>query len=123
MMRVFIQNLSFDGLHGVYEEERRDGRRFEVDLSAELGEKPAAAQAGLTDELDDTLDYRRLAELVLEFGHGPSCLLVERLADQILSALLERYPGVVSGSITIRKYATGVPGNPQFVGVQLERKR
>ncbi len=120
-MRVFVQNLEFSGRHGVYEEERRDGRRFEVDLSAVLDEDSASAAD--TDQLGDTLDYRRLAELILEFGHGPSCLLVERLAEQILSALLERYPEVVSGSITIRKYATGVPGNPQCVGVQLERSR
>lgn len=122
MMRVFVQNLEFNGRHGVYEEERRDGRRFEVDLSAVLADD-SASSAGDTDQLGDTLDYRRLAELILEFGHGPSCLLVERLADQILTALLERYPNVASGSITIRKYATGVPGNPQFVGVQLERFR
>ncbi|MBA2662379.1 MAG: dihydroneopterin aldolase [Bradymonadaceae bacterium] len=118
-MRIFVQNLAFSGRHGVYEDERRDGRRFEVDLSVDLAE----ATAGQSDQLDDTLDYRRLAETILEFGQGPSCILVERLADQILTALFSRHSEVVAASVTIRKYATGVPGNPACVGVQLERTR
>lgn len=118
-MRVFVQNLAFDGRHGVYEEERRDGRRFEVDLSAHL----PRVRAGQSDALADTLDYRELASIVLEAGHGPSVLLVERLAQDILDRVFSRYPQVDEAEITIRKYATGVPGEPLCVGIALSLRR
>jgi 7,8-dihydroneopterin aldolase/epimerase/oxygenase len=118
-MRVFVKNLEFTGRHGVYEEERRDGRRFQVDLSAVLGD----LTSGESDVLDDTLDYRELAQIVLEFGHGDSRILVERLAHEIVAAVLERFPRVIEASVTIRKFATGVPGEPECVGVELTRRR
>ncbi|MEC9400568.1 MAG: dihydroneopterin aldolase, partial [Myxococcota bacterium] len=37
-MRIFIEGLEFLAAHGVYEQERREGRRFRVDLSVELTE-------------------------------------------------------------------------------------
>ena len=118
-MRIFVEGLEFTGAHGVYAEERRDGRRFRVDLSvdtdAELGAR--------SDAIDDTIDYRGLAQIVLEVGHGPSRSLIERLAAQILERVLERYPQVRCARVTIRKFATGVPGDPGCVGVELTRAR
>lgn len=118
-MRVFVRNIEFTGLHGVYEEERRDGRRFQVDLEVVLkGESSAKS-----DELSETLDYRRLAEIVVEVAHGPSRFLVERLAGAILDTTFERYPQVIEAVVEIRKHAPDVVGAPQWVGVQMSRHR
>ena len=68
-MRIFVEGLQFDGRHGVFEEERRDGRRFCVDLWVDVDVTP-------TDELATTLDYRTLAAIVLEVAHGPSVALM-----------------------------------------------
>lgn len=118
-MRVFVRNIEFTGLHGVYEEERRDGRRFQVDLEVVLKEQRSA----VSDDLEDTLDYRRLAEIVVEVAHGPSRFLVEKLAGAILDTTFERYPQVVEAQVEIRKQAPDVVGAPQWVGVQIRRCR
>ena len=118
-MQIFVQQLEFVGPHGVYEEERREGRRFSVDLMVEVSGDSGAE----TDDLVDTLDYRGLAEIVLGVGKGPSCHLIEHMAQGIVEQVLARFAQVRWAEVTIRKYATGVPGDPECVGVRLRRDR
>jgi dihydroneopterin aldolase len=118
-MQIFVEGLEFRGAHGVYPEERRQGRRFRADVRVEVD----AGHAADSDDLGDTLDYRDLAEIVLEHGDGPSCHLIERLAEQIVDTILERHASVEHVWLTLRKYADGVPGEPECVGVRLERAR
>ncbi|MFW5966370.1 MAG: dihydroneopterin aldolase [Persicimonas sp.] len=120
-MRIFVEQLEFSGHHGVYEEERRDGRRFRADLWVEVS--PEDARRAASDELADTVDYRNLAEVVLEVGRGESCRLIERMADEILRRLFARFDTVIAAELTLRKFATGVPGEPGCVGVQIKRSR
>ena len=118
-MRIFVEHLEFVGHHGVYEEERRDGRRFAADLSVDV-HRPDGAR---TDDIEDTLDYRALAQVILEVGEGPSRHLIERLASDMLDRLFERYDAIGSAELTLRKYATGVPGAPDSVGITVTRHR
>lgn len=119
MMRIFVQNLEFDGFHGVYEEERRDGRRFQVDLAVDL----ASSLAPRDDKLAHTIDYRDLATIILEVGTQEQYHLVERMGDEILTRIFTRFTAVSAAELTIRKFATGVPGEPSAVGVRLMRQR
>lgn len=118
-MRIFVRELEFTGHHGVYEEERRDGRKFQVDLEVIVDEEGSTT----SDELQETLDYRRLAEIVDEVAHGPSRFLVERLAGDIAEATLKRHPQVQEATVRVRKYAPDVVGEPRWVGVELTRRR
>jgi dihydroneopterin aldolase len=120
VMKIFVERLEFVGAHGVYEEERVEGRRFIVDLWAEVGE---GLIGGQSDALEHTLDYRALAEVVLSVGSGPSCALVERMAAEMIARTFALDPHVERAGVTIRKLATGVPGAPAAVGVELVRSR
>ncbi len=113
---IAVLGLAFTGRHGVFEEERREGRLFEVDVICEVDRV-----AGFTsDRLEDTLDYRRIADAVLEIGAGPSCTLVEHLAERMAKRCLA-LPHVRAVDLTIRKRATEVPGNPRWVAVSLHK--
>jgi dihydroneopterin aldolase len=116
LLKVFIEGLSFTGRHGVYEEERRDGRLFCVDLSVEI-------DFGGQDTITNTLDYRGLAECILLVGNGPSVDLIETMGERIVDTVFETYPEVTQAEIKVRKKATGVPGEPEWVGMQLSRSR
>ncbi|MFB6351309.1 MAG: dihydroneopterin aldolase [Bradymonadaceae bacterium] len=118
-MKIFVENLKFVGHHGVYDEEQREGRQFRADLTVELEEPPAVD----TDDIEDTVDYRGLADTLLEVGRGPSCHLIEHLGDRMLTHLFERFPRIRRASLTLRKFATGVPGAPESVGLTMERTR
>ena len=116
-MRVFVENLEFVGFHGLYEDARRDGRNYRVSIWADVTGIPEH------DGIEETLDYRRLAEVVTEVGVDFQSQLVETLAKMMLDRILERYADVTRCGVTIRKKATGVAGNPEFVGVTLEQAR
>ena len=119
-MILFVQGLEFMGPHGVYDEERRDGRRFEADVEVEMAEVAATR----SDALTQTLDYRALAAIVVEVGRdGPSRHLIERLAGEMVDRVMEAHAGIVRARVTLRKFATGVPGDPHCVGITLERRR
>jgi|SRR5690554_553483 len=118
-MHIFVKNLEFSGPHGFYEAERREGRRFQVDLSVDIGELLAERD----DNLEHTLDYRGLAEVILAVGTRESYKLVERVADEILTRVFEQFAQVRSADLTIRKFATQVPGDPECVGIRVQRMR
>ena len=116
--RIEVHGLKFLGYHGVYDEERRDGNQFRVDVEVEVDTR----EAGSSDALPDTVDYRGIAQAVLDVGKGPSQHLIESLADDMASLILERLP-VHAVEIKLRKYAQGVPGEPEWVGLTIRRQR
>lgn len=116
MMRIFIENLQFHGLHGVYEIERTEGTRFRVDLAV-IVDRWAAG-----DEIDQTLDYRCLAEIVLEVANGESVHLIETLGHRIVDRIFDAHNVVTAVDLTIRKKAD-VAGDPEWVGATFELDR
>lgn len=116
-MKVFAENLEFVGRHGVYAEERDEGRLFRIDIAAELDHWATG------DEVDDTLDYRRLINIVLEVGLGESVKLIETLGYRIVERAFSQHAEIHSMSLTIRKRALDVAGDPEWVGASFEVDR
>lgn len=118
-MKIFIESLEFVGSHGLYDYEKIEGRTFRVDLSVDI-DTPISL---LSDHISNTVDYRALAEIILEVGKGNSVDLIETLSKKILDLIFKRIPNINFAEITIRKKATGVPGDPLWVGVSLTKER
>lgn len=118
MIRVFLENLQLVAPHGVYEEERREGRTFRFDLVATV------ERWTRSDDPAAILDYRRLSEIVHDVVlHGPSRNLIETLAADITDRCFADHPTIVAVSLEIRKRATGVPGDPEWVGCAISLDR
>ena len=84
MDRIELRGMSFQGRHGVRPEERAQPQEFKVDVEvdADLGE------AGRTDKLEDTVDYRQLRSAAREVIEGPSKKLLESLAGAIAERIV-----------------------------------
>ncbi len=119
MDKLLVNGLEFVGPHGYYAEERAEGRRFRVDLVAEVSTR----RPGVSDALEDTLDYRELAGIVVEIGQGPSHHLIESLVEAMCAAILGRHGAVQAVEIRLVKFADGVPGDPESVGIWVRRER
>ena len=117
--RIILENLGFDGHTGLLPAERDTGVRFRVDVELEVD----LARAGARDRLADTVDYRHVADLVLEVGAGRSFHLVERLAGEIAREVLERFPPVLAVTVHVRKLVPVLAGHPESVGVRITRRR
>lgn len=101
MATLTLKSLYFEACHGFYEEERRRGNRFEVDLTftADL------RQAGDSDRLEDTIDYQKAAAIVQKVMEGPSQKLIETLAKRIGDLLFESFPEAKQLQVAVRKLA------------------
>jgi len=81
---ILLEHMVFFGYHGAYAAERELGQRFVVDLAlgADLG------PAGISDRLEDTVNYVRIFDIVREIVEGPPCNLLETVARRIAKAVL-----------------------------------
>ncbi|MGH2346327.1 MAG: dihydroneopterin aldolase [Chloroflexota bacterium] len=81
---ILLEHMVFFGYHGAYAAERELGQRFIVDLALGVDLKPA----GISDELEDTVNYVRVFEIVRGVVEGPPLNLLEAVARRIADAVL-----------------------------------
>ena len=77
--RIELRGLTVRGHHGVFDQERRDGQDFVVDITVWIDLATAAA----SDDLADTLDYGTLAQRAADVVAGPPRKLIETVAGAI----------------------------------------
>lgn len=108
MDKIFIQNLSVRGKHGVPDAEREQSQEFILDISIDFDTRAAAA----SDELKDTVDYSHFRNAAKEVVEKSSFKLLEKLADAVAQKVLED-TRIAEVSVSIRKtemYNDCVPG-------------
>lgn len=115
---IVIRGVQFQASHGASAEERRQTRRFEVDV--EIGATGQVLRGGQSDRLADTVDYLELCTLIIRAGTEPTCHLVEKVAVRILDAICARHPAAAV-SVELRKLDPPCPGAPRYCGVRVER--
>lgn len=97
--------MEFFAFHGVYEEERVKGNKFEVDLSIDY---PFEGQVA-DDLLENTIDYAALYELVKVVMDKPANLL-EHLAVTIRDSITQQFPQIEKVSVTVSKFNPPING-------------
>lgn len=118
MDKIILQGMEFYGYHGVLPEERSLGQRFIVDLELELDLRPA----GRTDNLELTVNYARVYELVESVVRGKPRRLIESVAEDIASALMEQFP-VAASTVRVKKPQAPVHGHFTWMAVEIRRDR
>ena len=101
MTTIEISGLELFARHGVLEEERRYGRKFLFDLRLEVGD-----QGSRSDQLEDTVDYRDVVDLVKAVSEARQFTLLEALARSVAEEVLRRYP---VSHVYVRVRKPGVP--------------
>ena len=79
-MIVEVHGLELFGRHGVNDDERRDGQAFLVDVTLDIAEPNE-------DDIDATIDYRLVRDIVRRINDAESYRLLETLAAAIADAL------------------------------------
>lgn len=116
--RVKLTGLAVRGHHGVFEHERSDGQEFLVDITVWLDHRPATE----SDDLDDTLDYGKLAQRAAGIVAGPPRNLIETVAAEIAGDVMtdERAAAV---EVTVHKPSAPIPLQFADVAVTARRSR
>jgi dihydroneopterin aldolase len=116
MDKIFIHALKTEAIIGIFDWERQVKQTVIVDLEISADVRKAA----LSDSINDTLNYKRVAKRVLAFVEGSQFHLVETLAEHIAMLLLEDF-GLAWVRISLSK--PGAIRSSRDVGVLLERDR
>lgn len=87
--------MRLPGLHGYFTEEARWGNEFIYNVRVGLAAPPGP-------ELQDTIDYADLLQLLMEANKKPRRLLEELLVE-LESRIREAFPQITTLSVSIRK--------------------
>ena len=115
---IELEGMEFKAYHGCLEQEKVRGNSFTVDFRGEM-DLYAAAES---DNLNDTVNYGEIYEIVAEEMSIPSELL-ENVAGRIVKAIESRFPQFVSFSIRVSKKRPPVDGVAQWSRITLTSHR
>ena len=116
MDKIFIHALKTEAIIGIFDWERQVKQTviIDIEISAEV------RKAALSDSIDDTLNYKRVAKRVLAFVEESKFHLVETLAEHVAMLILGDF-GISWVRISLSK--PGAIRSSRDVGVVLERDR
>jgi 7,8-dihydroneopterin aldolase/epimerase/oxygenase len=114
--RIFLHGLTTECIIGFIDWERRVKQTVVLDIELPVDCRRAAS----SDEVADTLDYKKVAKRVLAFIEASEFKLVETLAHRVALLILEEF------AVAWVRVALNKPGairNSRDVGVVIERAR
>jgi dihydroneopterin aldolase len=115
---IRLNKMVFRGYHGVWDEERQVGQRFEVDVEF-AGDIKTAAKS---DNIRDTIDLYKVYQIVEKIVTRKSFKLVETLAETIAASLLRHFP-VEELRLRVRKPNSPVPGICDGIEIEIVRQK
>jgi 7,8-dihydroneopterin aldolase/epimerase/oxygenase len=81
---ICVMGISVTARIGVFDFERRNDQQIKVDVQAFLDLRPA----GQKDDLTQTIDYRRIAQVALETGKNKPYDLLEAYCETVATKVL-----------------------------------
>ena len=88
MDKIHLNNLKIDTIIGIYQWERETKQTLGFDLEVDWDIRKAAA----SDNIADTLDYGEITQQIVSFVEASSYQLIETLAEELCTLLLEQFP-------------------------------
>jgi 7,8-dihydroneopterin aldolase/epimerase/oxygenase len=116
MDTIFLNDLQTEAIIGIFDWERQVRQTILIDLEMSVDVRRAA----LTDSIEDTLNYKRVAKRLLEYVDTTSFHLVETLAENIAMLVIEEFR-VSWIKVTLNK--PGAIRSSRSVGIIIERNK
>ena len=116
--KIILKGIRFHGYHGTSESERQVGQKYEVDVELIC----SLATAGCTDDLEHTVNYTDVVDLIVEIGTEKPFHLIEALAERSASRILNRFP-VDEVRITVKKLSPPIEQPLPHVAVEICRSK
>ncbi len=114
--KIHIRTLRARCILGIYPEERDKAQDIELNVTLYVDLR----QAGQTDDIADTVDYKAVKRRILDLVEGSRYYLVERLAQAVADVCLES-EDIHAVSVTVDK--PGALRFAQSVAVEIMRSK
>lgn len=115
MLTIHLHNLKFFAYHGLYEEEKKTGNNFEMDVDV------VADIPGAITKLEQTVDYAVVYQIIESRMKQPTALL-ETLVQDLADKIHEHDSRIKSVSISIKKLSVPIKNFNGIVGVSFKKE-
>lgn len=115
--KIIIENLKIFAKHGVLPEENIIGTYYIINLEIYTN----LWKASETDNLEDTINYAKVNEIIHQEMAIPSKLL-ENVAGRIITKLELNFPSITHIKVKITKTNPPMQGEMKGVSIELEKK-
>jgi dihydroneopterin aldolase len=114
---IEIKGIKSFGYHGVFKSENIAGQDFYVDVVLELD----LTRPSVSDDVNDTVNYAQITDLVVEEIIGERVALIEKLASRIIDRIKSSYPQIMAVSVTVHKPQAPVNAQVSDISVTIKR--
>ena len=114
MDTIFIHGLQCECVIGVWPWEKKINQTLVLDIDLATDIRPAAA----SDDLADTLDYKKISDRVMEYARDNPFDLIETLIERLAGLIMEEFS---VPWVRIKLDKGGVVKRVNHVGVIIER--
>ena len=118
MDKIYLKNIKIYAYHGCMEEEKKIGSDYLVNLIVHADLSLSCE----SDELNDTVDYVALLDIVKNQMKMRANLL-ENVADRVVNKIISKYTTVRKAVVKIAKLNPPINGNIDEVVIRREKKR
>ncbi len=101
-LTIQVEGINVYGTHGVYEQEKKKGQEFRIDLQIELRENILNFENYKSESFDNSVNYENLVSEVINVSDNNSFDLIETFAYEILNSL-KKYNNISKATVTIHK--------------------
>ena len=101
-LTIQVEGINVYGTHGVYEQEKKKGQEFRIDLQIELRENILNFDNYKSESFDNSVNYENLVNEVINVSDNNSFDLIETFAYEILNSL-KKYNNISKATVTIHK--------------------
>ncbi|MCF2950037.1 dihydroneopterin aldolase [Paraglaciecola aquimarina] len=115
MQKIFIEQLETSSLIGVYDWERKNKQRLLIDIELQADLSTAAK----SDDVEDTLNYAQVAATVIFLAQKAEFKLIEALANNLVTGILEQFPLVSFVKLKLSK--PDILSNAKNVAVEFSK--
>lgn len=115
MHKILLEKMLFHAKHGYFEEENIIGGKFEVNLELDTDFEKGLKE----DDLNGTIDYSKVYDLVAEEMNVPAKLL-ENLGGRIVAGIYKNFPAVQYVKLKISKLNPPISGEVDRVSIIIE---
>src|SRR5699024_3767567 len=119
MDKIILTNMQFFGYHGLLPEENKLGQRFNVDVELFFDLK----KAGETDNMNESVDYGHVFDIVKNVVEGKAKNLIESVAEEIAKQLLVTFNLLEACTVKVLKPDPPIAGHYESVAVEIYREK
>ena len=101
-LTIQVKGINVFGTHGVYEQEKKKGQEFRIDLQIELRENILNFENYKSESFNNSVNYENLVNEVINVSDNNSFDLIETFAYEILNSL-KKYNNISKATVTIHK--------------------